>query len=123
MTDAPSSPADRVDVLFFEVGRETYGTDASQVLRIDRAMDDDLALEALGPLERGTRALVFETSEGERHLKVDGVTGVRPVPAGELRRLPQVVGAPSFTIGLCLEGQRPVLLIDLAETVKAQGRQ
>ena len=111
-----------MDILFFEVGAALYGADASQVLRIDRSLSEDIVLEVLGPLEHGRRALVFDTEDGERHLKVDGVRGVRAVPANVLRRLPSVTGAPSYTIGLCLDAERPVLLIDLVETAKLQGR-
>jgi chemotaxis signal transduction protein len=111
-----------VDILFFEIGERLYGTDASQVLRIDRALPEDLAVPSLGELRRGSRTLVFSTSEGESHLRVDGVHGVRPIPIADLRRLPPAVGAAPFTIGACLEKTRLVLLIDLVETAKTQGR-
>jgi chemotaxis signal transduction protein len=113
---------DEVDILFFEVGERLYGTDASQVLRIDRALPEDLALQELGPLHRGGRTLVFSTPEGERHLKVDAVRDVRPILIANLRRLPAAVSAAPFTIGACLDQTRLVLLIDLAETAKTQGR-
>ncbi len=113
---------EQVDVLFFEVGDQVYGVDAGQVLRIDRALPGDPALAELGELRRGTRVLVFNTAQGESHLRVDGVQGVRPVPVTELRRLPPVVNAATFTIGACLDQARLVLLIDLVETAKTQGR-
>ncbi len=113
---------DEVDVLFFEIGEHLYGTDASQVLRIDRSLPEDLAVPQLGALKRGGRALVFATSQGEAHLKVDAVRGVRPIPIAELRRLPVTANAASFTIGACLDQARLVLLIDLVETAKTQGR-
>ena len=113
---------DEVDVLFFEIGERVYGTDASQVLRIDRSLPEDLSLPELGPLARGGRALVFSTPGGEAHLKVDAVHGVRPIPIADLRRLPPAVSAAPFTIGACLEDTRLVLLIDLVETAKTQGR-
>jgi chemotaxis signal transduction protein len=113
---------DEVDILFFEVGERLYGTDASQVLRIDRAMPEDLAVPELGSLHRGGRALVFSTPEGEAHLKVDAVRDVRPILIANLRRLPPAVSAAPFTIGACLDQTRLVLLIDLAETAKTQGR-
>lgn len=114
--------ANEVDVLFFEVGDAVYGTDASQVLRIDRSHPDDLEVPELGPLKRGNRALVFDTSEGEGHLKVDAIRGVRPVPIMDLRRLPQVTGAAPYAVGVFLDEERPVMLIDLVETLNAQGR-
>jgi hypothetical protein len=113
---------DEVDILFFEVGERLYGTDASQVARIERALPEDLSLPELGPLHRGGRALVFSTPEGEKHLKVDAVRDVRPILIANLRRLPAAVSAAPFTIGACLDQTRLVLLIDLAETAKTQGR-
>jgi chemotaxis signal transduction protein len=113
---------EEIDLLFFEIGGELFGTDASQVLRIDRSLPGDLVLPELGAPTRGTRALVFDTPEGEGHLKVDVVRGVRPIPLVALRRIPSVAAAAPFAIGLCLDDTRPVLLIDLVETAKTQGR-
>ena len=113
-----------VDVLFFQIGDSEYGTDASSVLRIDRALPDDLTVRDLGLPHRGHRALVFDTPEGEGHLKVDAVNGVRTIPVAGLRRMPAAASAASYAVGICLdeEAGRPVLLIDLAETLKTQGR-
>ena len=120
--DELSSELSEVDVLFFEVGDVAYGTDASQVLRIDRSLPDDLELPGLGKLKRGNRAIVFETPEGEGHLKVDAIRGVRPVPIVDLRRLPVVAGAAPYAVGVFLDQERLVMLIDLVETLNAQGR-
>jgi hypothetical protein len=120
--DDPSTEATEVDVLFFEVGDILYGTDASVVLRIDRSHPDDLALPELGELKRGNRALVFETPEGEGHLKVDAIRGVRPVPIMDLRRLPPAVAAAPYAVGVFLDQEHPVMLIDLVETLNSQGR-
>jgi chemotaxis signal transduction protein len=122
--DDPSAEteANEVDVLFFEVGDIVYGTDASVVLRIDRSYPDDLAVPELGELKRGNRALVFDTPEGEGHLKVDAIRGVRPVPIMDLRRLPPAVTAASYTVGVFLDQEHPVMLIDLVETLNSQGR-
>ncbi|HEX5745654.1 MAG TPA: Frizzy aggregation protein FrzB [Archangium sp.] len=116
------SEQNEVDLLFFEVGGVVYGTDAQQVLRIDRSHPDDLEVPGLGPLKRGGRALVFDTPEGEGHLKVDAIRGVRPVPILDLRRLPVVAGAAPYAVGVFLDQERPVMLIDLVETLNAQGR-
>ena len=113
---------DEVDILFFEIGDQLYGTDASQVLRIERALPEDITVPLLGALRRGSRALVFATSDGEGHLKVDTVHAVRPIPIADLRRLPPAVSAAPFTIGACLDKARLVLLIDLVETARTQGR-
>jgi len=117
-----SAALEEVDVLFFEVGDVVYGTDASQVLRIERSLPDDLMVPELGVLRRGNRALVFDAPEGEGHLKVDAIRGVRPVPIRDLRRLPLVAGAATYTVGVFLDQERPVMLIDLLETLNAQGR-
>ncbi len=118
-----SEDLQEVDLLFFEVGDAVYGTDASQVLRIDRALADAPALPDLGALKRGNRALVFDTPEGENYLRVDAIRGVRPTPIVSLRRLPSAVVAAPYAIGLVLdEKDRPVMLIDLVATLKAQGR-
>jgi chemotaxis signal transduction protein len=123
VNDDTSQEAEEVDILFFDIGASVYGTDASQVLRIDRSLPDDILLLELGQPHRGHRALVFDTPEGEGHLKVDGVRGVRSVPISSLRRMPPTAGAASYAVGVCLEDQdRTVLLIDLAETAKTQGR-
>jgi hypothetical protein len=122
MMEERARAEEEVDILFFEVGDQVYGTDASTVLRIERALPGDLALPELGALHRGTRALVFATPEGEGHLKVDMVHAVRPIPIADLRRLPPAVNAAPFTIGACLDRARLVLLIDLVETAKTQGR-
>ncbi|RKG69795.1 Frizzy aggregation protein FrzB [Corallococcus terminator] len=122
--DRSAEELGEVDILFFQIGDSEYGTDASQVLRIDRALPDDLTVRELGVPHRGLRALVFDTPEGEGHLKVDGVNGVRPVALAVLRRMPAAVAAAPYAVGICLdeESKRPVLLIDLAETLKTQGR-
>lgn len=114
--------SEEVDILFFSVGEHVYGVDASQVVRIERALPEDLTLPELGALHRGTRALVFAGPLGEGHLKVDVVHGVRPIPVTELRRLPPAVISAPYTIGACLDQARLVLLIDLVETAKTQGR-
>ncbi|MFL5345452.1 MAG: Frizzy aggregation protein FrzB [Hyalangium sp.] len=120
MMDEQTRAEEEVDILFFAIGEHLYGTDASQVLRIDRSLPEDLSRPELGALHRGGRALVFATSEGEAHLKVDAVRGVRPIPVSDLRRLPPAVNAARFTIGACLDQARLVLLIDLVETAKTQ---
>ncbi|WP_338866615.1 Frizzy aggregation protein FrzB [Myxococcus stipitatus] len=114
---------EEVDILFFEVGGGVFGADASQVLRIDRSLPEDITLPELGRLHRGNRALVFDTPEGEGHLKVDAVTGVRSIPVTQLRRMPPTAGAAPYAVGVCLEEARTVLLIDLVQTARPQGTQ
>lgn len=112
-----------VELLLFEIAGQRYGADASQVLRIERPGEQAIALSALGDLARGGRALVFRTDAGEGQLRVDKVQGVRPVQLDSLRRLPPAARATPFTIGIWLDGEMPVLLIDLIETMKSYGRQ
>jgi hypothetical protein len=106
-----------VDILMVEVGEEVYGVDASQVLRIDRAEAQAFAHPALGPLHHGRRALVFRTQSGEAQLKVDAVRGVSTIPLALLRRMPAAATRSSLAIGLSLAGERPVVLIDLPQTL------
>jgi chemotaxis signal transduction protein len=124
MIDLHAQATEAVDILFFQIGDAQYGTDASQVLRIDRSLPEDITLPELGQLHRGLRALVFDTPDGEGHLKVDSVQGVRPIPIAALRRMPAATAAAPYAVGVCLDVQtpRPVLLIDLVETAKTQGR-
>jgi chemotaxis signal transduction protein len=114
---------EEVDILFFDIGHSLYGTDASQVLRIDRSLPEDITLSELGLPHRGHRALVFDTPEGEGHLKVDAVHAVRAIPLSSLRRMPPTAGAAPYAVGVCLEEARAVLLIDLVETARTQGNQ
>ncbi|MFP2963415.1 Frizzy aggregation protein FrzB [Myxococcus sp. 1LA] len=120
--DALHEKEEEVDLLFFDIGATLYGTDASQVLRIDRALPEDLTLPELGLPHKGNRAIVFDTPEGEAHLKVDAVHGVRSIPVNSLRRMPPTAGAAAYAVGVCLEEARTVLLIDLVETARTQGR-
>jgi chemotaxis signal transduction protein len=121
LSQAESAPGD-VELLLFDIGGTLYGVDASQVLRIDRADADAIRLDVLGQLTRGLRALSFQTSEGEKQLKVDAVHGIRTVELGSLRRLPAAANTLPFAIGVWLDGEKPVLLLDLSENLQAQGR-
>lgn len=109
-----------VEVLFFRIGAEQLGADASQVLRIERP---DVPGARRSPLGSATpkRALVFRAGEGggEGALEVDLVLGVRPVQARDLRRIPGAAHVAPHAIGFWLDGERPVLLIDLPRTLAA----
>lgn len=124
MTDvyahAPELPAEalEVDVLLFEIGGILYGTDASQVIRIDRANVDAINEESLGALREGRRAVVFEDHEGfEAQLRVDAVHGIHPATIQDLRRMPMAAQCRPFTQGVWLkisgEEVSPIILIDL----------
>lgn len=118
-----------VELLLFELGGALFGADASQVLRIDRPVASagagagaDLP-SVLGPASSAGRALVFRTPQGYGQLKVDVVRGVRPVAVESLRRLPAPAATQPYAIGVWLDGDLPVLLIDLVEMHRTQGRQ
>ncbi len=118
-----AAPASSVDLLMFEIGGAVYAADAAQVLRIERPQETTLALEELGAKTEGGRALVFQTQEGEGQLRVDAVLGVEGVAVSDLRKLPPVACRRPYALGLFIaEGRAPVLLIDLVETLKSQGR-
>ncbi len=124
MTSSHSHSAERdteaeVDILFFEVGTEVFGADASQIVRIDLPDQSALQIPELGSVITGKRALVFMIGEGEAEveaqLRVDAVLGIKPVPLESLRRLPPTASAKQYAIGVCLQGQAPVLLLDLVQ--------
>lgn len=118
MDAAVEMPAEvTIQVLLVEVGSEIYGVDATQVLRIDRAERNAFAHPALGQLHRGSRALVFQTHSGEAQLKVDGVRGVAEVPLEQLRRFPPAATRSPLAVGLYLAEERPIVLIDLPQTL------
>lgn len=122
---APAYTRTEVELLLFEVGGALFGADASQVLRIDRplaAAGPDPA-GPLGPARGTGRSLVFRTPQGFGQLKVDVVRGVRQVAVDALRRLPAAAATQPYAIGVWLDGDKPVLLIDLVEMHSTQGRQ
>lgn len=105
-----------VEVLFFQLDGARLGADASQVLRIERPCVPGARRSPLGSANP-QRALVFRDGEGEGALEVDLVLGVRTVPARDLRRVPGAVRIAGHAIGFWLDGDRPVLLIDLPRTL------
>jgi chemotaxis signal transduction protein len=115
--------ADLVDILLFEVGDRLYGADATQVLRIGRRSASAPEVVMLGPLKDGSRALVVRGPEGEAELPVDGVRGVRRTPVSELRRRPSTARGDPSAVGFWLDGDTPVVLIDLVRALGAQGGQ
>ncbi len=112
-----------IDLLLFEVGDQLYATDAAQVVRIDASGADAVELPSLGVLKHGRRALVFWWGQDEQQLRVDGVRGVKHVSVQALRRMPKAAAADPYAVGVWLDGETPVLLIDLVESYKFQERQ
>lgn len=106
-----------LDLLLFQVGASVFGVDASLVVRIDRPDETTRTLAELGTPAHGTRCLVFRDPDGEeRSIRVDSVPGVRTVPIAELRRLPDAAASRRYAVGVWLDGETPVMLIDLQET-------
>jgi chemotaxis signal transduction protein len=113
---------DHVELVLFTVGTTRYGAALTQVSRIDLDEPAESVGLPLGPCT-GRRALVFSPSSGvERRLRIDGVLGVRRVPADSLRRLPRVLSAPPMAIGAWIDGEQPVVLIDLHALVTTAAR-
>lgn len=109
-----------VELILFEVGDQVYGADAALVVRIDRPDEEAIARSDLGALKRGNRAIVFAGPGAKGALRVDAVRGVVTVPVDTLRKLPgAAVGKDSCAVGVWLNGEKPVLLVDLFATVKA----
>ena len=117
----PVSPGE-VEILLFGVGGSRYGVHPAQVLRLERP---SAAVQSVGPLGstlEGTRVLVFRSPTGAGgQLKVDVVHGIRTIPIAQLRRLPVGLSPHDFAIGVWLDGNTPVLLVDLAELAKQLG--
>jgi chemotaxis signal transduction protein len=109
---------EEVNLLFFDIGGRLYGADASQVLRVDRPEAHAFERPELGKLASGERALVFRSGEGEGQLRVDGVRGVRRVTVDHLRRIPPAAHASQYALGFLLEGETPILLLNLSESLK-----
>ena len=114
-----------VEIVLFRVGDTSYGADASQVVRVARPTERTQTCAGLGPLERGGRALVFRDPEGEEELelRIDEVKRILPVPVAQLRRVPPATGAPKGVIGFYLEQDRPVVLVDLPQSLDLPGGQ
>jgi chemotaxis signal transduction protein len=102
-----------IDLVLFEVGGVRYGAELRQVRRVDLPQPDLDVGAPLGPCLSGRRALVFEVEAGERSVRVDEVLGVRRVETLDLRRLPAAVAASPMSLGAWLDGDRPIVLIDL----------
>ncbi|HVE87630.1 MAG TPA: Frizzy aggregation protein FrzB [Myxococcales bacterium] len=109
-----------VEVLFFQIDGTRMGADASQVLRIEAPGapgDVPGAITSSLGSARPRRALVFRAGDGEGTLGVDSVLGVQAVPQRDLRRVPRAARVAAHAIGFFLDGDRPILLIDLPRTL------
>ena len=111
--------ADGVELVLFEVGDRVYGADATQVLRVERRRPEARDVVALGALTQGARALVCRTEAGERQLPIDAVRGVRRARPADLRRRPPTAHASPYAIGFWLDGDTPVVLIDLLQATSS----
>lgn len=108
------APVDAVDLVVFRVAGTRYAADLAQVRRVDVPEQAESVGAPLGDPQHGRRALVFESQPGtERRLAVDEVLGVTRAPVTSLRRMPLAARASRFSIGAWLDGDEPVLLVDL----------
>lgn len=113
-----SGDAGTVDLLVFLVGSVRYAADAGQVLRVAPPRDGAVELEALGHLQRAARALEVAVDGAEQQVAVDGVVGLKAVPVERLRRFPKMARADEAVLGVWLDEDAPVVLIDLVKAVR-----
>ena len=114
--------AGTVDILLFEVAGARFAADASQVVRIDRPVEEPSVGAPLGMPLIGNRALIFQAGEGKLfRLDIDRVAGVRTVAIESLRRLPPPARVGEIPIGMWLDGDDAVLLVDLARMASFRG--
>jgi len=110
-----------VEIVLFKIGGVTYAADASQVIRFDRVALNSPGDETVppGPRRGSERALIVRDGNGAcLPISVEAVAGLRTVPVTSLRRLPHVVGISRPALGFWLDGERPVMLIDLLELLE-----
>lgn len=106
---AESSPT--IDIILFAMKGVSYAADATQVVRIDRVGAEERALMVRGP-------------DGEcRPIRVDAVSGLRSVPVASLRRLPVALETKDVAVGVWLNGETPVILLDLLQLLTVPGGQ
>lgn len=113
-----SEAEERFELLLFQVGPLRYGADAAQVLRIAPLQADAIELGSLGPLQKAARAVVVRVDGEERQVAVDGVIGIESVALERLRRFPKMARAGAEALGVWLDGDAPVVLIDLEKAVR-----
>ena len=94
-----------VGLLVFQLGGEIYAADAKQVLEVGQA--------ARG-LSRG-RGLVFQSPDGLKTLPVDRIQGLETARAEDLRKLPALVSAAAWAVGVWIRASGVVVLVDLAK--------
>ncbi len=117
-----AAAAAEVELLFFQIGGVRYGADAAEILRVDRAEEGSRTVAPMGSARDAARVLVFQSTAGATsRLKVDLVYGIRAIPVAQLRRLPPGMGPEGFAVGVWLDGDTPVLLVDLAQMAKQLG--
>lgn len=110
MSEAPQA----VELVVFRVGGSRFAADLAQVRRVDVPEKAESVGAPLGEPLSGRRALVFDSVDGpERRLTVDEVLGVTRAPVASLRRMPLAARAARYSIGAWLDGDEPVLLVDL----------
>jgi hypothetical protein len=108
---AKADPSPTIEIILFDIKGVSYAADATQVVRIDRAGKEE-------------RALMVRSADGACHpIRVDAVNGLRNVPVGSLRRLPIPLEAKDVAVGVWLNGETPVILLDLLQLLTVPGGQ
>jgi chemotaxis signal transduction protein len=121
MTRSVALAQHTVEIVLFKMGGVTYAADASQVIRFDRAALNSTGDETVPPRAgRGSeRALIVRAADGVcRPISVEAVAGLQTVAVTSLRRLPQLVGISGPAVGFWLDGETPVVLLDLLQLVE-----
>ena len=111
-----------VEIVLFKIGGVTYAADASQVIRFDQVPLNSPGDEAVPRGARGgsERALIVRGASGAcLPISVEAVAGLRTVAVTSLRRLPHVVGISRPALGFWLDGETPVMLIDLLQLLES----
>jgi chemotaxis signal transduction protein len=108
---AKADPSPTIEIILFAMKGVNYAADATQVVRIDRVGAEE-------------RALMVRSPEGDcRPIRVEAVSGLRSVPVTSLRRLPIALETKDVAVGVWLNGETPVILLDLLQLLTVPGGQ
>jgi chemotaxis signal transduction protein len=104
-----ADPPQTIEIILFAMKGVSYAADATQVVRIDRMGNEG-------------RALMVRSADGACHpVRVDAVNGLRTVPVTSLRQLPLALEPKEVAVGVWLNGETPVILLDLLQLLTVPG--
>ena len=114
------------EILLFQLGARTFATPVHDVRRIASRRDtaERVADSVLGAPADGSHGLVVEAAAAglEHAIAVDGVVGVRSVPAQAVQPLPAFaavcLGSDAVTGYVMLDDDAPTLVVDLKTLVR-----